>query len=68
MGDSTETNIKVLCGERCGSTTNAYTEKSLYAQNGPFSGTVTIYFIGLLLKSSFHTTISMTGIGVAKKS
>ena len=22
---------------RCGSTTNAYTEKSLYAQNGPFS-------------------------------
>ena len=40
MGDTTETNTNVLSGElffRCGSTTNTYTEKSLYARNGLFS-------------------------------
>ena len=39
MGDTSETNSK-FCPEnvfRCGSTKTAYTEKSLFAQHGPFS-------------------------------
>ena len=40
MGDTSETNTKVLSRElffRCGSTKNAYKEKSLFARHGPFS-------------------------------
>ena len=40
MGDTSETNSKVLSRElffRCGSNKNSYTEKSLFAQHGPFS-------------------------------
>ena len=39
MGDTSETNTK-FCPENCfccGSTKNAYTEKSLFARHGPFS-------------------------------
>ena len=39
-GDTTEANTNILSGELflCGSTTNAYTEKSFYMRSGPFSG------------------------------
>ena len=41
MGDTSETNTKVLSRELvlgdCGNTKNAYTEKSLFAQQGPLS-------------------------------
>ena len=40
MGDTSETNTKVLSREfffRCGSTKNADKEKSLFARHGPFS-------------------------------
>ena len=46
MGDTTEINTKVLSGEfSLGVVTNAYTEKSLYAQNGPFPQVLSHIFI-----------------------